>query len=111
MKRDPNRKYHRHVIVEDPELEDYKNQVKEIVRLMRDIFAASPLDICNVEFFEIGRAGDGTAYPRSIWFEQKTTIEKILFSKSVNADRRLRGMSTLGNLEFRRARLFQRMEI
>jgi hypothetical protein len=48
---------------------------------------------------------------QSIWFEPKTTIEKISFSKSVNDDLRLRDMIALGNLEVHRACLFQRMEI
>jgi hypothetical protein len=72
-------------------------------------FAAPPLDICNDELLDSGRADDGTANPKSIWFESKTTIEKIVFSKSVNDDLRLRDMGTLGNV--RPACLFQRMEI
>jgi hypothetical protein len=111
MKRDLNSKCHHHVTVEDAELGDYKNQVNDIVCLMGENFVPPPLDICYVELLNSGRAGDGTADPKSIWFEPKMTIEKMAFSKSINDDLRLRDMGTLVNLEVRRARLFQRMEI
>jgi hypothetical protein len=80
IKRDPKCKCHHHVLVEDTELEDYKNQVNEIFRLMGESFGAPPVDICNVEFITSGSAGNGTADPKSIWFEPKTTIDKISFS-------------------------------